>query len=103
MNVNKAAIKALYHCGRSVELNIQQDPNSLQVCKQGHTVNFWGIREEIRQTLGRMKRGEGGWRIGILDGGRIGGLEGWRVGGLEGWRIGGLSLLFDISFEGFIM
>ena len=59
MNVNKAAIKALYHCGRLVELNIQQDPNSLQVCKQGHTVNFWGIREEIRQTLGRMKRGEG--------------------------------------------
>ena len=41
-----AALKALYHRGRLIELDVRQDPYSLQVPKQGHAVKLWGIGEE---------------------------------------------------------
>ena len=56
--LRKAALKALYHRGRLVELNVRQDSNDPKVRKQGHAVKLWGIREEIEQTIRGKKRGE---------------------------------------------
>ena len=55
-----AALKALYHRGRVVELNVLKNTYSLQVGKEGHTVKLWRIGKEIGQAIRRKKRGEGG-------------------------------------------
>ena len=56
----RATLKALYHRGRLVELNFRQDPNSPQIRTYGHTIELWGIGEEIGQAIGGMKRGVDG-------------------------------------------
>ena len=83
-----AVLKALYHRGRLVGLDVRRDQDSLQVRKQGHVVRLWGNGEEIRQTLGRTKKGEG-WEELVSRGMCRQVCVGWRGGPDNLCKLGG--------------
>ena len=53
----RAALQALYHCGKLVELDVRQDPDSLQVRKQYKAVKLWR-HSKMQKRVEELKVGD---------------------------------------------